>query len=260
MTRDEELDAILAMLCGELDDAELDRRVAGFRGAVRGLREDSAEDTRIDAVLAGADDGSAVVALVTRAAGGDPDAWAEIVELYTPLVWSICTWLKLSSAGIKNVAQMIWLLLAERLGKLRDPAALPGWLATTTRRECVRVINAVGESGQRQAKLDEALQFADDTAIDEEISFAERKPRPARSVRRAPAALPAADIHAAGRPAELVRGDQRDTEHPGRQHSARSELAAWNGCAGPTRSPPGAEKPGPSSGGAGQVHDSPDGR
>ena len=174
MTRDEELDAILAMLCGELDDAELDRRVAGFRGAVRRLREDSAEDTRIDAVLAGADDGSAVVALVTRAAGGDPDAWAEIVELYTPLVWSICTWLKLSSAGIKNVAQMIWLLLAERLGKLRDPAALPGWLATTTRRECVRVINAVGESGQRQAKLDEALQFADDTAIDEEISFAER--------------------------------------------------------------------------------------
>ena len=37
MTRDEELDAILAMLCGELDDAELDRRVAGFRGALRRL-------------------------------------------------------------------------------------------------------------------------------------------------------------------------------------------------------------------------------
>ena len=117
---------------------------------------------------------TAVVTLVTRAAGGDPDAWAEIVELYTPLVWSICTRFKLSSAGTKNVAQMIWLLLAERLGKLRDPAALPGWLATTTRRECVRVINAAGESGQRQAKLDEALQFADDTAIDEEISLAER--------------------------------------------------------------------------------------
>ena len=169
MTRDEELDAILAMLCGELDDADSTAAWPGSAVPAR-LREDSAEDTRIDAVLAGADDGSAVVALVTRAAGGDPDAWAEIVELYTPLVWSICTWLKLSSAGIKNVAQMIWLLLAERLGKLRDPAALPGWLATTTRRECVRVINAVGESGQRQAKLDEALQFADDTAIDEEIS------------------------------------------------------------------------------------------
>ena len=69
---------------------------------------------------------TAVVALVTRAAGGDPDAWAEIVELYTPLVWSICTRFKLSSVGTKNVAQMIWLLLAERLGKLRDPAALPG--------------------------------------------------------------------------------------------------------------------------------------
>ena len=36
------------------------------------------------------------------------------------------------------------------------------------------MVNAVGRSGQRQAKLDEALQFAGDTAIDEEISLAER--------------------------------------------------------------------------------------
>ena len=28
-----------------------------------------------------------------------------------------------------------------QLGKIRDPAALPGWLATTTRRECQRVLN-----------------------------------------------------------------------------------------------------------------------
>jgi RNA polymerase sigma factor (sigma-70 family) len=28
-----------------------------------------------------------------------------------------------------------------QLDKIRDPAALPGWLATTTRRECRRVLN-----------------------------------------------------------------------------------------------------------------------
>jgi len=43
MTRDEELDAILATLCGDLDDTELDRRTARFRGALRRLREDRAE-------------------------------------------------------------------------------------------------------------------------------------------------------------------------------------------------------------------------
>jgi RNA polymerase sigma factor (sigma-70 family) len=147
---------------------------ARFRGALHRLREDSAEGTRIDAVLTDSDDGPAVVALVTRAAEGDPNAWAEIVERYTPLVLSICTRFKLSSADTEDVAQMIWLLLVERLGKLRDPAALPGWLGTTTRRECLRVVNAADKSGQRQAKLDEALQYADDTAIDEEILIAER--------------------------------------------------------------------------------------
>jgi hypothetical protein len=29
---------------------------------------------------------------------------------------------------------------ADQLDKIRDPAALPGWLATTTRRECGRVL------------------------------------------------------------------------------------------------------------------------
>jgi RNA polymerase sigma factor (sigma-70 family) len=35
--------------------------------------------------------------------------------------------------------------LVNHLGNLRDPAALPGWLATTTRRECGRVRRAARE-------------------------------------------------------------------------------------------------------------------
>jgi hypothetical protein len=38
------------------------------------------------------------------------------------------------------------LLLVEQLGKLREPAALPGWLATTTHRECLRVVTAARKS------------------------------------------------------------------------------------------------------------------
>ncbi len=174
MTGDEELGAILATLCGDLDGAELDRRAAGFRGALRRLRDDPAEATRIDALVADAGDAPAVVALVTQAEGGDRDAWAEIVERYAPLVWAICTRFKLSRADTEDVAQTVWLLLVEHLGKLREPAALPGWLATTTHRECLRVTTAARKSGQRRTWLDEAVRFVDDTAIDEEILIAER--------------------------------------------------------------------------------------
>jgi RNA polymerase sigma factor (sigma-70 family) len=119
-------------------------------------------------------DDPTVVALVTRAAAGDPGAWEEIVERYGPLVWSICTRFQLSSHDREDVAQNVWLLLVEQLGKLREPAALPGWLATTTQRECLRVVTAARKSERLGTGLDDALQFVDNTIIDEEILMAER--------------------------------------------------------------------------------------
>ena len=119
-------------------------------------------------------DDPTVVALVARAAGGDPGAWIEIVERYAPLVWSICTRFQLSNQDTEDVGQNVWLLLVEQLGKLREPAALPGWLATTTHRECLRVVTSAQKSERLGTKLDEALQVVDKTAIDEEILVAER--------------------------------------------------------------------------------------
>jgi DNA-directed RNA polymerase specialized sigma24 family protein len=69
------------------------------------------------------------------------------------------------------VGQNVWLLLVEQLGKLREPAALPGWLATTTSRECLRVVTA---AQRLAARLDDAPEFAADVIIDEEILMAER--------------------------------------------------------------------------------------
>ena len=39
-------------------------------------------------------------------------------------------------------AQNVWLKLVDHLGRLHGPAALSGWLATTTRRECGRILHA----------------------------------------------------------------------------------------------------------------------
>ena len=94
-------------------------------------------------------DDPSVVALVVRATEGDQRAWNEIVERFAPLVYAICTRYRLGSHDIEDVGQTVWLLLVEHLDKLREPAALPGWLATTTTRECLRVVKAASRSEWR---------------------------------------------------------------------------------------------------------------
>ena len=94
-----------------------------------------------------------VIDLVTRAGIGERWAWDEIVERYSPLVWSICHRWQLDRTDAEDVGQAVWLRLVEQLGNIRDPAALPGWLATTTQRECCRVRRsrcrpAAGAGGQ----------------------------------------------------------------------------------------------------------------
>src|ERR1700727_3870992 len=105
-------------------------------------------------------DDPSVVALVRRASGGDQDAWSELVERYAPLVYTICARYRLSTHDVEDVGQSVWLLLVEQLGKLREPAALPGWLATTTAHECLRVGTAASKT-ERRGTLDDALQVVE---------------------------------------------------------------------------------------------------
>jgi RNA polymerase sigma factor (sigma-70 family) len=80
--------------------------------------------------------------LVARARGGDKRAWDALVERYAPLIWSICREYRLGRADADDVGQSVWLRLVDHLDQIREPAALPGWLTTTTRRECGRLVRA----------------------------------------------------------------------------------------------------------------------
>jgi RNA polymerase sigma factor (sigma-70 family) len=85
-------------------------------------------------------DDSTVLDIVRRARSGDPAAWSELVERYAPLVWAICRRYRLSRPDADDVGQNVWLGLLRWLSELQEPSALPGWLATTTRRECLRLL------------------------------------------------------------------------------------------------------------------------
>ena len=113
--------------------------------------------------------------LVTRARNGDQRAWDDLVERYAPLVWSLCHRYQLSSADAEDVHQTVWLQLVGQLGKIRDPAALPGWLATTTRRECVRVLRAARGPYAAESGPDvETIPDQQAGLADQELLVAER--------------------------------------------------------------------------------------
>ena len=137
-------------------------------------------------------DDPVVIDLVTRARNGDKHAWDTLIERYSPLIWSICRRHRLSDADAEDVGQSVWLQLVDRLDKIRDPAALPGWLATVTKRACLRVAAAA------RASLAAGHVMDAETVPDEQAGTAEQE-------------LLAAERHAALREAfrDLPPRDQR---------------------------------------------------
>jgi RNA polymerase sigma factor (sigma-70 family) len=117
----------------------------------------------------------AVAELVTRARNGDKQAWDTLVERYSPLVWSICRSHQLARADAADIAQTVWLRLVEQLATIRDPAALAGWLATTTRRECIRVLRSARRLQALGQVLDaEHVPDQRSEAVEHDVLTAER--------------------------------------------------------------------------------------
>jgi len=87
-----------------------------------------------------------LAALVGAAADHDDEAWNELVRRFAGLVAHTIRRYRLSAVDAQDVSQFVWLRLVEHLNTLREPAALPGWLATTTRHECERHLRVSGRS------------------------------------------------------------------------------------------------------------------
>ncbi len=81
-----------------------------------------------------------VTELVRAAAEGDGRAWAEIVVRYGDLVRATVAGFRLQQADAADAMQNTWLRALERIGTVRDPERLGGWLTTTAARECLAVL------------------------------------------------------------------------------------------------------------------------
>jgi RNA polymerase sigma factor (sigma-70 family) len=165
-----------------------------------------------------------VIDLVACARDGDVQAWNALVERYAPLIWSICRKYRLGPADADDVGQSVWLHLVDQLNKIREPAALAGWLATTTRRECGRLVRAAHGPHAVLYPLD-AENMADEQsdAAEQEVLAAERH-----------AALREAYTHLPPDCQRLVTMLTADPPVPYAEISAR--LAMPVGSIGPTRS------------------------
>jgi RNA polymerase sigma factor (sigma-70 family) len=115
-----------------------------------------------------------MIDLITRARTGDKQAWDMLVDRYAPLIWSICRKHQLG-ADAEDISQSVWTQLLDHLGTIRDPAALAGWLATTTRQECFRLLStARGPLADGYVMDAEAVPDEQARTVAEELLAAER--------------------------------------------------------------------------------------
>jgi RNA polymerase sigma factor (sigma-70 family) len=84
-------------------------------------------------------DDSDLTRVVAEAAAGVGAAWEILVDRFGGLVVAIARRCRLSDADVAEVSQTTWLRLVENLDRIEQPERLGAWLATTSRRESLRI-------------------------------------------------------------------------------------------------------------------------
>lgn len=120
-------------------------------------------------------DAAIVARLVEEAANGDQRAWDGLVDRFSSTVWAVARGHRLNSADAGDVFQTTWLRLLEHLHRIEHPERVGAWLATTARRESLRLIRMAG----RQVVTGEDFEVLPDPTTsrspDANLVAAERK-------------------------------------------------------------------------------------
>jgi RNA polymerase sigma factor (sigma-70 family) len=89
------------------------------------------------------------------------------------MVWSVARGFRLDDATAKDVTQTVWLKLIENIDSIKDAERLPGWLATTCRRESLRVTRA----RERDTPTDFAFDIEDSAPSLEDVLIGDEESR-----------------------------------------------------------------------------------
>jgi RNA polymerase sigma factor (sigma-70 family) len=123
--------------------------------------------------------------LVRAAASGDERAWHALVHEFSPVLRRVAGAFRLDAHLVEDVVQVTWIRLLVSIRAIAEPAAVPGWLVTTTRREAIRALRRA----DRELLHAEPPATIDDTAprAEDELARAERHDALRAAVRRLPA-------------------------------------------------------------------------
>jgi RNA polymerase sigma factor (sigma-70 family) len=110
--------------------------------------------------------------IVQGAASGDPAAWEELTRRFGGMVMAIARSCRLNDADAWEVHQTAWLRLVENIGRIEQPERIGAWLATTARRESLRIVrnrSRVNFDTDALARLaDDSIPSADARPLAEE--------------------------------------------------------------------------------------------
>ena len=123
-------------------------------------------------------------ALVRDLQRGDEDAWARAVRRFEPGLRRIARSYGLAAADVDDVLQACWLRLHRNVARLRQPEALPGWLATTMRRESLRLLQRPVTEIPTDDPLLGELEGPD--GLESTLAASERRDALARALRTLP--------------------------------------------------------------------------
>jgi RNA polymerase sigma factor (sigma-70 family) len=109
--------------------------------------------------------------VVIEARAGSSEAWHTLVQRFGGLVAAIARRCRLNDADVAEVSQTTWLRLVENIDRIQQPERLGAWLATTSRRESLRIATrraVVSDTDAMYLMADDELDPLDHELLKEE--------------------------------------------------------------------------------------------
>jgi RNA polymerase sigma factor (sigma-70 family) len=106
------------------------------------VREQVQHETPHPQASAAAQSAGELPLIVAAAGRGEPWAWTSLVQRFGNMIMAIARSCRLNDADVHEVHQTTWLRLIDNIDRIEQPERIGAWLATTAKRESLRLVRA----------------------------------------------------------------------------------------------------------------------